>query len=583
MPLSLYNVGKYLAIPAVALAAFIGWMFGHSQTRAPAISAPLYYQSPMHPWVKSSRPGKCTVCGMDLVPVYRPSSGGRAYEEDGQSRAESAEVLLPQSSPALLGVRAVPVVQRTIVRTLRLSGVVEDDDSRHRILSASVAGRIERLSVSSEGAEVVEGQPLATIYSWDLAAVAAEYRALVGSGHAADSLVLGARNRLRQMGLNGAQIDLIPESRGDGLEFEILSPRTGTVVRRSAYAGQYVVEGERLFELADFSTMWIQLFVAEQDIAFVRVGHRVEVSMPSLPGKTFSAAVSFISPNMDERNRTARVRVELENPEGKGGLRYVLLHRALATAQLTVEVAEALAVPRSAVLWPGSGPLVYVESGEGRYERRKVHLGRQGDSFWEVLEGVHEGEFVVVSGNLLIDAQAQLDHLGDSEQKAPPGGGANAGRSRASPGVAFSSAQTGGSKEVIDPHRPASGSDAQERNFILAVIAAGEALAADDLNGYRLALGRVPEPPLSGVRKTPDGASSLSEARLGFLPWSESVVDWFQTRRPLLPEVRVYRCPMSDALGGGAPKNARWIQRGTAIQNPYMGREMLECGVEVRP
>jgi Cu(I)/Ag(I) efflux system membrane fusion protein len=325
-----------------------------------------------------------------------------------------------------------------VLRSIRVSGVVEDDDARHRILSATVPGRIERLHVNWEGAEVVEGQPLATFYSPDLGSVVGEYRALARGGAASPALLEAAENRLRQRGLSKAQIDRMRTD--TGLDFEILAPRTGTVTRRHVYEGQYVAEGTRLFELADFSRMWLQFSVSEQDLPWVAVGVPVEIRLPSLPGRVFRAGIGFINPNLDPLTRTVKVRVELENPVGKNGkhLGHEILHLSVALGRIEVG-GEALAVPREAVLWTGAGARVYVERAPGTYERREVDLGRVGDRFWEVQSGLKEGERVVVESNLLLDSQAQLDFSGTApdqggnqgaERGADHGDGGNAVRDR---------------------------------------------------------------------------------------------------------------------------------------------------------
>jgi Cu(I)/Ag(I) efflux system membrane fusion protein len=397
---------------------------------------PLYYQSPMHPWVKSHKPGKCTVCGMDLVPVYalpNPDSGeghgeppvGVSGVGGGRLEAASGETggasLLRVGGQRVAGIRVEPVARREVLRTIRVPGVVEDDDSRHRILSATVPGRIEKLHINWEGAEVVEGQPLATFYSPDLGGVVGEYRALARGGAASPALLAAAENRLRQRGLSKAQIERMQTEGGTGLEFEILAPRTGTVTRRHVYEGQYVAEGTRLFELADFSRMWLQFALPEQDLPFVRVGLPVEIRLPSLPGRVFRSEIGFINPNLDPQTRTAKVRVELDNPVGIDGkhLGHEILHLSVAMGRIEVG-GEALAVPRGAVLWSGTGARVYVEREPGTYERRVVELGRAGDHFWEVQKGLREGERVVVESNLLLDSQAQLDFSGEPDSGAPP-------------------------------------------------------------------------------------------------------------------------------------------------------------------
>ncbi len=362
----------------------------------------LFYQSPMHPWVKSDKPGKCTVCGMSLVPIYE---GAKVISE-----AQPDIIMLPSGSPNVIGVETETVRQQPLIRTLRVSGVIDDDDSKHRILSATAEGRIDQLSVNFDGAVVTAGQPLASIFSRPLLAAAAEYRLIVKQDNTA---LEGARNRLLRLGLTDAQIMKIPGRRDDDMHFELLAPMTGTVVKRYVYEGQYVAEGEKLFELADFSTMWFQFIAYEQDLPFLHIGQQVEISTASLPGKTFPAKIKFINPNLDDMTRSARIRVEIDNTER------LVKHKLYAQAKVQTDAPQVLAVARSAVLWPGKSPRVYVEKEKGVYEQRNVKLGRTGDDLWEVLDGLQPGERVVTRGNMLVDGQAQLNNSTPSTDPEP--------------------------------------------------------------------------------------------------------------------------------------------------------------------
>jgi Cu(I)/Ag(I) efflux system membrane fusion protein len=185
---------------------------------------------------------------------------------------------------------------------------------------------------------------------------------------------------------------------------------TGTVVARHAYEGQYVKAGDSLFEIADFSKMWFMFDAYERDLAWLKPGQAVDVTTPSVPGKISHATVTFIDPNLNTATRSTKVRVEIPNPlvESDGVARRELFRGPYAEGVVHLDAPEVLAVPRSAVLQPGSQPVVYVDEGKGYYEQRKVKLGRVGDEFVEVLDGLTEGDKVVTSGGLLIDAEAQI-------------------------------------------------------------------------------------------------------------------------------------------------------------------------------
>jgi Cu(I)/Ag(I) efflux system membrane fusion protein len=346
---------------------------------------------------------------MKLVPVY---------DRDKGFGPVAGLVALNSNTVNVINVQTEEVKRRPLERTLRVAGTIEDNDARHRRLSAYVEGRIEKLFVNHLGAEVVAGDPLAVIYSPTLFAAEREYAALAGQTSAAPALraerqrlMDGAAQRLLRLGLTQAQIDAVPQKGGDDYRSEILAPMSGTVVTREIYEGQYVKEGDKLFEIADFSTMWFLFDAYERDLRWIKPGQQVEVTVPAVPGKTFTAPVSFIDPNVKDMSRSAKVRVEIQNPliQENGRTRRELYHRLYAEGVVKVDVPAVLTVPRSAVLAPGAQAIVYIDLGGGGYEQRKVKLGRAGDDWLEVLDGLSEGDRIVTAGNMLIDAQAQLN------------------------------------------------------------------------------------------------------------------------------------------------------------------------------
>ena len=380
------------------IAATGGWFaalhFPHTRHTddAEASEGIVHSQCPMHPWVKSDKPGDCTICGMALVAVH----AGR----DHMAHPVDGIVMLPPGSPNILGVEVSEVKMQRLARTLKVCGMVGEDESRHGVISAPVEGRIEGLAMNHDGQPVSKRQPIATIFSRTLLAAANDYRIALPSGGAA---LDQARLKLQQYGLVTEQIDAIPQRQPDDLYFGILSPLSGTIVKSFVNEGQFVREGDRMFEVADFTRMWCMFTVYEKDLPLVHERQVIRVRVESLPGEEFNARVGFVSPNLDEATHSARMRVVLENPDRR------LRNKTYAEGTIELDAPEVLAIPRSAVLWPGGAPRAYVRQASGTFERREVKLGRCGDGMWEVLAGLKEGEQVVTSGNLLIDAQAQLN------------------------------------------------------------------------------------------------------------------------------------------------------------------------------
>jgi len=483
------------------------------------------------------------------------------------------------------------VRRQPLRRTLRVAGTIDDNDAAHRIVSAYIDGRVDHLAVNFVGAEVSAGQPLATFYSPMLLAAEREYVSLQNQKPAGDAalhqdharLVEAAAQRVKRYGLTEAQIAALPQKDANAIHSEILAPVSGTVVARNVYAGQYVKEGDKLFEIGDFSTMWFQFDAYERDLAWLSVGQKVDVVTPAVPGKTFPGRLAFIDPNLKEMTRSAKVRVELSNPliETNGLKRRELFHRLYAEAVVQVETPEVMAVPRGAVLAAGTTPVVYVDKGGGAYEQRRVKLGRSGDDDWEVLDGVSAGERVVLQGNLLIDAQAQLN--------------ANVA-SMAATGSSNAASMT------LPPLTEIQRKEAQD--FLALVDSLAVALAGDNLSAYNEQAGQThsatPELLKAFATEGPwrtlvtpfdsvghlAAAADLKSARKAFHPLSTAAVALAQSLRrqdAQFRSLKVFRCPMTKDAFPGAPRTAEWLQLKPEIHNPWFGAEMLDCGSEVKP
>jgi membrane fusion protein, copper/silver efflux system len=555
------NAKHLLVTLAVAAIAATGAYFlassKHSHTSSSgANAANSVYQCPMHPWIKSASAGdKCTICGMDLVVATSPSGNGAV---------DPNLVTLTPASAAVTGVKTTTVARGPLVRTLRVTGVIDDDETRHRFVTAYAPGRIEKLFVNYVGSEVKQGEPLAVLYSPELLIARQEFHSLARSGAASPALVAAARERLRQLGLHDAQIDALAAAETVARDTEILAPLTGTVVARNAdaaYEGGYVETGTRLLEIGDFSTMWFIFDAYEADLAWIRPGQHVDITIPSLPGRVITAPVAFIDPNLNEMTRTARVRVELPNPNRE------LLHRQTASASVRIDTGDVLLAPRTAVLQHSGKPVVYIEQGTGAYLAREIRLGRIGDTHAEVLSGLEEGDRVVTEGGLILDGQAQLAH------------------------AAVGAAHDHGAQAVAPVATTDEKVYALIRTLALAAADASAPLAADDLAGYRRALPALRaaldawfagDPESAGSILAPfmgtlvDG-HSIAEARRAFEPFSTALADVARVNHLHHREkLWIFQCPMTPVLGTG-----RWLQRNDELRNPFFGSAMLTCGEPV--
>lgn len=586
------------AILAVAvLAGFGGWWVGQHKPKPAASAKPgerkvRFYQSPMHPWITSDKPGRCTICGMQLEPVYE---GERGFA------ADEGVVTLGSNIVQAIHVQTEVVTNRPLVRTLRVAGIIDRDDTRYRRLSAYADGRIEKLSVNFVGAEVVAGQPLAILYSPGLLAAESEYLTVLNQKLPQDAsevfrqeraqLIESAAQRLKRLGYTEEQVTALGKKEKADARTEILAPMSGTVVSRNVFEGQYVKEGEVLFEIADFSAMWFVFDAYERDLSWLRVGQTVEITTPALPGKSFSAPITFIDPNLNDMTRSAKVRVELTNSivEQDGQKRRLLYRQMYADGLVKIATPSALVIPRNAVLSAGE-PAVYVEVAGGTYEQRKVKLGRRGDDVVEVLEGVAAGERVVTTGNLLIDAQAQLDASARMTSGGTNGSSSGPSMEKTKPMETFSG-------ELSEAQRTAA------TEFIKLTSDLGAALAADNLDQFNEVAPRVHatipklldtlgnlKPLRPSLQKLEEGghlekAKDLASARKSFLPFSMATVELIKQLRAAEPfkAVRIFNCPMVNRAIPGAAKNGQWIQLAPPLHNPFFGADMLDCGTEVKP
>ena len=366
----------------------------------------LYWRAPMDPTFTSDRPGRSPM-GMDLVPVY---ASGAEPLAPGTVRIDPGFV---QS----IGVRTEPVARRNIAQTIRTVGTLAHNDRQIAWVNTKYDGWIENVAVNYLGETVEEGQVLFDIYSPQLVTTQMEYLQAVAYAarletseypaiaERARSLVASSRSRLNYWDITDEQIATLEGERTPRRTLAVLSPVTGVVVEKmdQALDGMYVRAGMNLYKMADLTTIWVDVEVFEHQVEAMRVGQRARVELPYLTGRPYTGFVRFLYPHFDERTRTMTVSIELENPD--------LTLRAGMYANVTFDVPVArntLAVPEEAVIRGGTRDLVVLERSPGTFQVIAVTLGRYGDGVWEVLDGVDDGDTIVVSAQFLIDSESNL-------------------------------------------------------------------------------------------------------------------------------------------------------------------------------
>ena len=352
----------------------------------------LYYRNPMGLPDTSPVPKKDSM-GMDYIPVYaddRPDDSGA--------------VAVSPARIQTLGVKTALVEQRTVDATVRASGRIEIDERRQVVVAPRFEGWIERLHVNAVGDTVKKGQPLFTAYSPELQSTGEELRIaerLASQSAAHDPLASESARRLAEA--TRARLRNLQVAGQSGARQVFHAPASGVVLEKMAIEGGRFVPGEALFRIADLSTVWIIADVFEHDLARVQVGQGAQVTLEAWPGRSFAARVDYLYPTLDPATRSTRVRLELDNAQG--------LLRPGMFAQVALAAGDAspkTVVPTSAIIDDGERRVVLIALDEGRFKPQPVKLGERGRELVEVLEGVEEGDRVVVSANFLIDSESQL-------------------------------------------------------------------------------------------------------------------------------------------------------------------------------
>jgi Cu(I)/Ag(I) efflux system membrane fusion protein len=349
----------------------------------------LYYRNPMGLPDTSPAPKKDSM-GMDYIPVYE----GEA--DDGSTVKVSAGRL------QRTGVKTALATRSAVMRPVRVPGTVTLDERRVSVVSTRTEAFLEEVADITTGEAIEKGQPLVRFYAKEIAAAGALYAADLKGG-SSKAAAGGSLQRLTNLGVPIEAIAEIEKTRKVPISVTLMAPRNGVVLERRAVDGMMADAGQTLFRIADISTVWVMADVPEYELSAVRVGDKAAVRIRSLPGKVFEGKVGLIYPEIQGQTRTARIRIELPN---LGGL-------LLANMYAEVEIATGgtgpvVTVPDSAVIDTGDRQVVIVDKGEGSFEPRDVKIGARGEGNAEIIEGIAEGEKVVVSANFLIDAESNL-------------------------------------------------------------------------------------------------------------------------------------------------------------------------------
>ena len=365
-----------------------------------------YWVAPMDPKYIRNEPGKSPM-GMDLVPVY---------EEEGEEKEPASTIRIDPVTTQNMGLRLGNVQKKRLSKYIRTYGTVSYNETKLYTVNTKFDGWIEKLYVYFLGEHVKKGQPLFEIYSPDLFAAQQEYlsaylqykalpsNASVNVKNSAKGLMKASRTRLTYWDLDDKQIKDIEKSGEIKKTLTVYSPATGVVIKKNAFQGHFVKAGVHQFDIADLSDVWVDVDIYEYELPWVKSGMQADMELAYVPGKTFKGEVLFIYPYLNTKTRTARLRLAFDNTglELKPGMyANVYLKSTLPD--------EVLVIPQEAVIDSGVRKVVFVSLGKGKFQPREVRLGVEGNSHeFQVLDGLAEGEKIVLSGQFMLDSESRL-------------------------------------------------------------------------------------------------------------------------------------------------------------------------------
>ena len=385
---------------------FLGWLFFHSSQKSDMKSGhssealkKTIWTCSMHTQIKMEQPGKCPICGMDLIPLGQSGTGS----------VDPDAIHLSKDAAQLANVLTTVVTKQKPIKEVRLYGKVQADERLFQSQTSHVPGRIERLNINFTGESVAKGQVLAEIYSPELITAQQELLETVKTKQLQPELYEASKEKLRQWKLTDDQIAKIESTGVIQNNFQVLSNTSGTVTARRVNNGDHVSEGTVLFDVADLSKVWIMFDAYESDLQFLHVGEKLSFILQALPGNNFTGSIIFIDPVIDPVTRVAKVRVETENQSGK--LKPEMFATGIVSSSLT-EYSDDIIIPKSAVLWTGKRSVVYVKqpkTDEPVFIMREVELGPVLGESYIITKGLSEGEEIVTRGTFSVDAAAQLE------------------------------------------------------------------------------------------------------------------------------------------------------------------------------
>ena len=575
---------KNIVIVILALAIGLGagyFIFGNSQQANASTEAHNHkseaiktsadteiWTCSMHPQIRQNEAGDCPICGMDLIPLEENTSNNPLVLEMTDAAVKMANI-----QTTIVG-----ETNHATGKTIHLSGKIQPDERLASSQVTHISGRIEKLYVSFTGEQVNEGQKMATLYSPELITAQRELLEALKLKDLNPNLVEAARNKLRYWKIGDRAIEQIEQKGKIQENFTVYADETGIVTNRRVSVGDYIKQGEPLFDLMNLHKVWVLFDAYEEDLSSVSIGDRIDFTTPSLPNKTFKTKVTFIDPIINANTRVASIRTEVSN--SKRLLKPEML--VYGTLKKKSSSSNQLNVPKSAVMWTGKRSIVYIKVPDTNipsFEFREIEIGETLGSNYQVISGLEAGQEVVTYGSFTIDAAAQLNNQKSMMNRNVSVKGADHSShlpdyTENTPLVfkkqLFALATT--YLTLKDAFVATDGEAAKEaaNQMLLSLAKIDMSLVKDNTHNYWMEQ--------QGAIKAHSGkittSDDIEEQRKQFDFLSQALVK--ATKVFGIGEATLYiqHCPMANDNEG-----ADWLSDTEEIRNPYFGDKMLTCGL----
>lgn len=554
------------ALGVLALGVVIGWLlFGDSNTSSETHqheATETIWTCSMHPQIQQNEPGKCPLCGMDLIPLT-----------NSDAAIDPLAVKMSETAMQLAAIQTMRVGEAGQTKALRLNGKVQADERLIFTQTTHIPGRIEELAVNFKGDFVNKGQVIAYVYSPDLVTAQEELFEALKIKEKQPALYKAAIEKLKNWKLSQEQIESIIAEQKTAEVFPIISDFTGFVTLKKVNNGDHLMQGEVLYEIADLSKVWVLFDVYESDMTWIKKGQEIEYDIASVPGKTFKGRVQYIDPIIDSKTRVSKARVEVQNTN------FTLKPEMFASGTLKGNISNKnkISVPKTAVMWTGKRSVVYVQNknAEGvTFKLREIVLGADlGDSF-VVESGLNQGEIIAINGTFSIDAAAQLagkpsmmNHESSSSEASNKEVPQEATNDVQALLESYFSLKTALSQ---DNYKQATKAGIKMKNKLSSIEMAH---FSGDYHMVWMEQSSLLEKKLSQL-ETSKGIDAIRSLFIGI---SESMVVLAeQFAQPSTP-IYIQHCPMANSN-----KGAHWLSVDLEILNPYFGSQMLSCGSTVK-